>query len=82
MKENMRTWTKGELGVLFLLAAAVGAAIKVEATKRITMGYDDWKAENVQQAYNFVSMEKSLVERQAKGKTASDGIAVGNSCAQ
>ncbi len=54
---------KKEIIFLLVLGFLVGAVIKTEAAKRITIGFEDYKAKNFEQAYDFEKIQKELKEK-------------------
>lgn len=59
--------------VLFLiLGFLLGVAIKTEAAKRITVGYNDYQIENKLQAYNMNQLQKEIIEKAKKEKEMQD----------
>ena len=57
------SFLKKELLFLLVLGFLVGAVIKTEAAKRITIGFEDYKAKNFEQAYDFEKIQKELKEK-------------------
>lgn len=57
-----------ELVLFLILGFLLGVVIKTEASKRITIGYNDGSVVSVKQEYNFEEIEQGLIE---KSKAAS-----------
>lgn len=53
-----------ELALFFILGVLIGIAIKTEAVKRVSIGFNDYKMKVVEQDYDFSLLEKKLAERQ------------------
>jgi len=54
-----------EMILLFILAILVGIAIKTEAAKKITIGYEDYKLPISRQNYDVNALQKDLVQKAA-----------------
>jgi len=76
IKKHART----EWILLFILGALVGMAVKVEASKHITMGFNDYIISDNQQDFNFAKMAKDLAEKQDDSQPSAPGG--GASCGQ
>jgi len=55
-----------EFGLLFILGILVGIAIKTEATRRVTIGYDDWQMKIVKQGVDFNQMQVEVAKKSAQ----------------
>lgn len=53
-----------ELVLFFILGILIGIAVKTEATKRITMGFDDYKMKIFEQGYDINKIQKNLLEKE------------------
>jgi hypothetical protein len=71
-----------ELVLLLILGFLIGAVIKTEAAKRITIGFGDYAAATLKQGYDFVQIEKNLNAGQNSGSEANPNEAgqSGESC--
>lgn len=57
--------------VLFLiLGFLLGVVIKTEATKRVTIGFNDSEIASVKQSYNFEKIKKEIAEKSAASQSA------------
>jgi hypothetical protein len=77
----MRKWIRADVIVLFLLAAAVGAVVKMEVSKRFTIGFDDYRIENRKQQYDFKKLAAEAAEKQEQQKGQQPDMG-GGSCGQ
>ena len=59
-----------ELALFIILGFLLGAVIKTEAAKRITIGFNDNKARTLKQEYDLVKMQKGLSASQDSGNNA------------
>ncbi len=55
-----------EIALIFILGILIGIAVKTEAVKRITMGYNDYKIKIADDRYNISRLEKDLISKQSK----------------
>lgn len=62
--KNKKTDFYVEIVLFFILGILIGIAIKNEAFKRITIGFDDYKMKIQRQDYNLNKIEKDLIEKQ------------------
>lgn len=71
-----------ELALFLILGFLVGAVIKTEAAKRITIGFGDYTAPTLKQSYDFVQIQKNLDTNQNAGSdtSANDAAQSGGSC--
>ena len=51
---------KSEMVLLFILGFLVGVVVKTEASKRVTIGFNDYKASSYEQGFNFKEMEQNV----------------------
>ncbi|MDO8241222.1 MAG: hypothetical protein Q7T51_04555 [Candidatus Moranbacteria bacterium] len=58
-----------EFGLLFILGILVGIAIKTEATRRVTIGYDDWQMKIVKQDVDFNQMQLEVAKKSIEQQT-------------
>lgn len=61
-----------EFGLLFVLGILVGIAIKTEATRRITIGFDDWQMNIVRQDVDFNKMQLEVAKKSAEQQSATE----------
>jgi hypothetical protein len=52
-----------ELVLLFILGVLIGIAIKTEASKKITMGFDDYQMKIARQDYNINQLQTDLTKK-------------------
>lgn len=69
---------KVEWVLLFVVALIVGIAVKVEASKFITIGYNDYLVEQNSQEFNYSAMAKELAKEQ--GGNQAPSVAGGAAC--
>jgi hypothetical protein len=55
-----------ELFLFLILGILIGVAIKTEAIKRVTIGYDDYKMKIKNQDYNINKIREGLAVKQAQ----------------
>ncbi|HLN18703.1 MAG TPA: hypothetical protein VK255_00860 [Patescibacteria group bacterium] len=70
-----------ELVLFLILGVLLGVAIKTEAVKRITIGYNDNQMKMMNQDYNIEKMQKDLLAKQmedAKKENASEQAVPGS----
>lgn len=53
-----------ELALFLILGILLGVALKTEAAKRITMGYNDYKMKIMSQDYNIEKIQKDVLAKQ------------------
>jgi hypothetical protein len=53
-----------ELALFFILGILLGVALKNEAVKRITIGFDDYKMKIGQSGFDINQIEKDLLQKQ------------------
>lgn len=59
-----------ELVLIFILGFLLGVTIKTEAAKRVTIGFNDYKIEQVKQSYDFAAIKEGLKKAQEKAQQA------------
>lgn len=70
-----------ELALFLILGILLGVAIKTEAVKRVTIGYNDYKMKIMHQDYDIEKMQKDMVTKQledAKNESANQEAAPGS----
>lgn len=72
-KKNYRT----EIILIFVIGLLVGVMAKAEAIKRISIGFNDYKAETRTHGYDIEAIEKSLFE-EAEEEAAAQEETTGN----
>lgn len=55
-----------EIALIFILGILIGIAVKTEAVKRITMGYNDYQIKIADDRYSISQLEKDLIEKQSE----------------
>ncbi len=53
-----------ELGLFLILGILIGIALKTEAVKRITIGYDDYKMKIMKSDFDINKIEKDILQKQ------------------
>ena len=53
-----------ELGLFLILGILIGIALKAEAVKRITIGYDDYKMKIMKNDFDINKIEKDILQKQ------------------
>jgi hypothetical protein len=51
-----------ELALFLILGFLVGAILKAESAKKLTMGFNDYQAPTLKQNYDFIQIQKNLEE--------------------
>lgn len=54
-----------ELVLFLILGILIGIALKTEAVKRITIGYDDYKMKIMKSDFDINKIEKDILKKQA-----------------
>jgi len=54
-----------EMALFLILGVLIGIAVKNEAGKRITIGYDDYRMKLGQQHYNINKLQTDLIKKQS-----------------
>jgi hypothetical protein len=57
-----------EIALIFVLGILIGIAVKTEAVKRITMGYNDYQIKIEEGRYSISQLEKDLIKKQGEEK--------------
>lgn len=68
------------MAALFVIAIILGAVVKVEAAKYVTIGFNDYRVENQKQEYDFSAMEKASIKRAQEGESAPTAPLGGAAC--
>ncbi|HPN96661.1 MAG TPA: hypothetical protein PLK35_02735 [Candidatus Moranbacteria bacterium] len=55
-----------ELVLFFILGILLGIAIKTEAAKRVTIGFNDYKMKIMSQDYNINQLEAEILNKKAE----------------
>lgn len=55
-----------EIALIFILGILIGIAVKTEAVKRITMGYNDYQIKIEEGRYSIGELEKDLIKKQSQ----------------
>ena len=61
---------KVEWILILILGFLLGVAIKTEATKRVTIGFSDYKVESLRQDYDISKIQNELIEKAKSQKEA------------
>ncbi len=69
---------KAHLAMLFLLGFLIGIALKTEALKKITVGYDDYLMKIKPQSYNINDIQAKLEKQMEQSAAQSGGVASGS----
>jgi hypothetical protein len=72
-----------ELALFLILGVLIGIAVKTEANKRITIGYNDYKMKMGIQQYSINKLQADLIKKQndaAKNKDKEQDSVEGASC--
>jgi len=62
LEKNQKKDYYVEIILMLILGILIGVAVKTEASKRITIGSDDYKMKFSTNAYNLNQLEKELVK--------------------
>lgn len=62
-EKKRRTDIYIEFALIFILGILIGVAVKTEAVKRITIGFDDYKMKISSQDYDINKMQAELVKK-------------------
>jgi len=52
-----------EFGLIFILGVLIGIAVKTEASKKITIGFDDYQMKLFSQDYNINKMQPEVTKK-------------------
>jgi len=61
-----------EFLLIFVLGVLIGVAVKTEAAKRITMGFDDYLMKMHKQEYNINGLQDALAEEATEEAPAAE----------
>lgn len=64
-----------EMALFFVLGLLLGVTIKTEATKRITIGFNDYQIKASQQRYDVAELKKNLDEKMAEQQATQSAAA-------
>jgi len=67
-----------ELALFFILGILIGIAVKTEAVKRITIGFEDYKMKIEKQDYNINQIQNDLAKKQAEEAQNAEGVIPGD----
>lgn len=70
--KNKKTDFYMELALFFILGILIGIALKTEAVKKITIGFDDYKMKIQEQDYDLNKLEKDSIEKQKEAAAAQE----------
>ena len=78
---------KINLALYLIMGILLGVIIKTEATKRLVVGFDDYKLAGIRQDYDINKLEKDLIEKAKEQKNNNpqppgQDIQAGGSCGQ
>ncbi|MFA7319515.1 MAG: hypothetical protein WC022_02870 [Parcubacteria group bacterium] len=59
-----------ELALFFILGILIGVAVKNEAVKKITMGFDDYKMKIYKQDYDLNALQTKMIQDAADAQAA------------
>lgn len=81
LEKNQKKDYYVEIILMLILGILIGVAVKTEASKRITIGSDDYKMKFSANAYNLNKLEKELIEirKNAQKEGENDAQAESNS---
>lgn len=68
-----------EIALIFVLGILIGIAVKTEAVKRITMGYNDYKIKIEADRYSISQLEKDLIKKQSSAEVEKAPVPAENS---
>lgn len=66
-EKKRRTDVYIEFVLIFILGILIGVAIKTEAVKRITIGFDDYKMKIFSQDYDINALQTDLINKNMEG---------------
>jgi len=61
-----------ELILFFILGILLGIAVKTEAVKKVTIGFDDYKMKIKRQDYDINQLQNNLIQKQIQASQNSD----------
>ena len=59
-----------EFVLIFILGILIGVAVKTEAVKRITIGFDDYKMKIFSQDYDMSALQADIIRKNAEENQA------------
>lgn len=59
-----------EIALVFILGILIGIAVKTEAAKRITIGFNDYQVKKASQNYDINKLGRDLIGKKSNGATA------------
>jgi hypothetical protein len=71
---NKKTDRYVEFVLLFVLGVLIGVAIKTEAVKRITIGFDDYQMESSKQDFDINKLQFEAAKKSAEAKAVENQI--------
>jgi len=63
-----------EIALIFILGILIGIAVKTEAIKRITIGYNDYQIKIEDNRYSINQLEKDLISKQGTAAESQPAI--------
>lgn len=72
-KSSARKIVNLELIFFLILGFLLGVVVKTEAAKRVTVGYDDYQINSLQQAYNFTELQDKINNKSDQNQEAAEG---------
>jgi len=72
---NRKTDFYIELALFLILGILIGIAVKTEAVKKITIGFDDYKMKIASQDYDINTIQQNLAKQSAAATQGSDNTA-------
>jgi hypothetical protein len=61
-----------ELALFLILGVLIGVALKNEAVKRVTMGFDDYKMKIFRQDYDLNAVQAKVIQQAKDAQAAAD----------
>ena len=61
-----------EMALFLVLGFLVGVAVKTEAAKRVTIGFNDYKIVSLKQDYSFSEIQKNLAEKKKEAEESKE----------
>ena len=71
-KKNSKLDFYVELGLILVLGTLVGFAVKTEADKRITIGFNDYKMKIASGQYDINALQAGLLNKKSDSSTSQD----------
>jgi hypothetical protein len=77
-------WLKMEMIFFLILGLLLGVALKTEAVKKITIGFDDYKISSMKQGYDFAKLQGATEKENASEEAGSesDNGSTGNAASE